>query len=987
MIKLEIKLRVGIVFFRQSYYKHMKNSLFILVLTFFVHSSISAQYPLVRNFSRIDYQAGKQNWCIVQDKDNKMYFANNEGLLEYDSNIWQLYPIANYTNIRSLMYDNKNRRLYAGAFNEFGYYEHNEQSLKLQYHSLINNIPQGERNFNEIWNICENGKEIYFQSDKKIFRSDENKNINIYPFQHKIEKTAVVYNSFIIASPQEGIWTLNHGMLLKLPNSDILKEKKVTEILPYEGTKILFVTALDGLFLFDGEKVIPYQIDLTDFLKENQVFCATIKNNKIAFGTVLNGVVIKDLITSTNTYVNTRSGLQNNTILSIKFDYDNNLWLGLDKGIDYVLINSPIKNLFNTNNLYGSGYTSLIKDDILYLGTNQGLYMTTYPPKNTPEPLQLNFIRHMQSQVWSLKEIDQTIFCGNDQGAFIIEQDKAIKIPEVNGTWTFKKLKKHPEYILACSYQGFCVLEKKAGMWQFSHYIKGFSESGGMFEEDENGDIWFGHWMKGIFRLKLDSTVSKFTQIDLYDHTKGFPSSHNNIICRIQNNILFSSENGFYKYNAQTNKIVPHPQMNKLFGEHTGSIRLYETPNKDIWSVSGTFIAMASHQGENNYILDSLSYKSLLDKLIIGFEHFNFINQNKILIGTEDGFSYINIGQPRSSDKKSKIFIRNLLSTNNKDTLLYSRCENEEQNLKYTISHELNSLRFDFVLPEYQDKQAVEYSYKLENYETKWSSYSTQNMKEYTNLKKGDYIFKVKGYNKIDGIISETSLKFTILPSWYETKTAFALYTMIAILLIYITGYYINKKSQTETLKIKTEKEKQLKEQKDHFLAEAKEKEKEIVNLKNQKLEYDLKHKSQELADSTMNLIRKNEILSEIGNDISSISEEIKKKEGVTIAYKKLQLILDNIRQNIAHDSDWKKFEQNFDIVYENYLKRLSERYPLLNTNDKKLSAYLKMDLNSKDIAPLLNMSVRSVETARYRLRKKLELGRDSNLTEFLQRF
>ena len=91
--------------------------------------------------------------------------------------------------------------------------------------------------------------------------------------------------------------------------------------------------------------------------------------------------------------------------------------------------------------------------------------------------------------------------------------------------------------------------------------------------------------------------------------------------------------------------------------------------------------------------------------------------------------------------------------------------------------------------------------------------------------------------------------------------------------------FYINKKSQSAALKIKREKEKQLKEQKEHFLAQAKEKEKEIVELKNQQLEYDLKHKSQELADSTMNLIRKNEILSEIGNDINAISEEIKKKK------------------------------------------------------------------------------------------------------------
>jgi len=93
-----------------------------------------------------------------------------------------------------------------------------------------------------------------------------------------------------------------------------------------------------------------------------------------------------------------------------------------------------------------------------------------------------------------------------------------------------------------------------------------------------------------------------------------------------------------------------------------------------------------------------------------------------------------------------------------------------------------------------------------------------------------------------------------------------------------------------------------------------------------------------------------------------------------------------NIRQNIENDNNWKRFEENFDLVYENYLKRLGEMYPELNVSDKKLSAYLKMDLSSKDIAPLLNMSVRSVETNRYRLRKKMGLDRDVNLSEFLQR-
>lgn len=136
-----------------------------------------------------------------------------------------------------------------------------------------------------------------------------------------------------------------------------------------------------------------------------------------------------------------------------------------------------------------------------------------------------------------------------------------------------------------------------------------------------------------------------------------------------------------------------------------------------------------------------------------------------------------------------------------------------------------------------------------------------------------------------------------------------------------------------------------------------------------------------------MNLIRKNEMLLEIMDTITKASHEIKSNSDSNGILSRLNKLERHIRQNIENDNNWKKFEENFDLVYENYLKRLGEMYPDLNTSDKKLCAYLKMDLSSKDIAPLLNMSVRSVETNRYRLRKKFDIGRDTNLSEFLQRF
>jgi DNA-binding CsgD family transcriptional regulator len=136
-----------------------------------------------------------------------------------------------------------------------------------------------------------------------------------------------------------------------------------------------------------------------------------------------------------------------------------------------------------------------------------------------------------------------------------------------------------------------------------------------------------------------------------------------------------------------------------------------------------------------------------------------------------------------------------------------------------------------------------------------------------------------------------------------------------------------------------------------------------------------------------MNLIRKNEMLTDIMGNISKASEEIKKNGDVNAVLTRLGKMERNIKQNIEQDKNWKRFEENFDLVYENYLKRLGDNYPELNMSDKKICAYIKMDLSSKDMAPLLNMSVRSIETNRYRIRQKLQLGREVNLSDFLQKF
>jgi len=959
----------------------MKKALLYLFI-FVWQTSALANHPMVRNFTRDMYKSGTQNWAIAQNSSNVMYFANNFGLLEFDGKNWTTYPIINGTNVRSVL-ATKDGRFYASSFNEFGYFK-KERNGRFGYYSLVNKSIVNPINSNELYNIIEGNKTIYFQSERCVYEYNGDTTIRL-PFNGKITTSAFVHNILFVASEQNGVFMLNGNLFVRIPGSEVLQQKKISAILPYRNNMVLFVTSFNGVYLFDGNTITLYNTGIDDFLKTSQVFCAATNGKQLVFGTVQRGIAIQNIEDRSVIYVNTFSGLQNNTVLSVKFDNLQNLWLGLDKGIDYVMLNSPMLNLFGNNNLYGAGYTSYLKNKTLYLGTNQGLYSTSYPLANGSLPVNLSLIKGMEGQVWSLAEIDNTLFCGDDQGGFIVRPNGTERIQGLPGTWTFKPLRNHPDLILGCSYQGLFLLKKTGSTWKLAHFIKGkFTESSPMFEEDSDGSVWFSHWQKGLFHLFFNADMDSIVKVDLYNGSNGLPSDRNNTLFRVGKDIVFSSIAGFFTFDRKTKRMVPNSKWNNLFVSPPNSVRLHESKTGDVWCVSGSFIGIAK-KTTKGYSMDSLSYRILQPKIIIGFEHFNFLDNNNTLLSTEDGFCWLDNRRGMPTSNTFKVFVRRVQVTN-KGMLEEEGSRKWHKTDGDIYSHNQNSLRFEFVAPEYRNAGLVTYSYMLENYDDEWSNFAVENIKEYTHLPKGHYTFKVRAKNELESTVAECTYVFTIEPAWYETKIALFIYFLMFLGALAGMLFLVNHRYKKGARDMEMQKEKELQEQKKHFDAETTEKKNEIKELKNQQLQYELRHKSQELASSTINLIRKNEILLEIIESLSKVSDDIKANNDSAAVLTRLQKMERNIRQNIENDDNWKRFEENFDLVYENYLKRLGDLFPDLSVSDKKLCAYLKMDLSSKDIAALFNISVRSVEMSRYRLRKKIDLDRDVNLVEYLQK-
>jgi hypothetical protein len=256
----------------------------------------------------------------------------------------------------------------------------------------------------------------------------------------------------------------------------------------------------------------PWATQANDFLKTYQLNNgALIANKYLAYGTILNGIVVIDTAGNLIQHINKASGLQNNTVLSLYTDSEQNLWAGLDNGIDRIEVNSPLYFYFDKTGKFGTVYSSIIFDNKIYLGTNQGLFYSDWVPENNNKLFQsfdFKLIPGSQGQVWELTLQDGRLLCGHNDGTYQVNGSTITKISAVTGGWTTKKLGQ--DKLIQGNYTGLVIFRKDAlGNWAFDHKVAGFGEPSRYVEQDNKGQIWVSHAYKGIYKLTLSADLKK----------------------------------------------------------------------------------------------------------------------------------------------------------------------------------------------------------------------------------------------------------------------------------------------------------------------------------------------------------------------------------------------------------------------------------------------------------------------------------------------
>jgi ligand-binding sensor domain-containing protein/DNA-binding CsgD family transcriptional regulator len=662
--------------------------------------------------------------------------------------------------------------------------------------------------------------------------------------------------------------------------------------------------------------------------------------------------------------------------------------MGLDNGIDYIKSSLPV-SIFNYNYNIETTYASVVNNDYLYVGTNQGLVVKKLTEISDISELSFDMIPNTEGQVWNLSVIDGTLFCGHTNGAFIIRETSAEQIYDGLGVWNFVKPSVDENTILSGTYDGIIKFRKTAnGKWQFNGKVEGINFSARDLTEDRIGNFWISHGYKGVYKVAMNSGFNEATTVKLYNDEHRLPAELPYFVHQINEQLFFSTRNGIYQYNMVQDNFLRPKNLNDFYDGLDLIYKLHQDQEGNIWYFTDTAAGIYKLLEDGTFVSISTPFKPLQNSLMASFSNLNVHDRNNIFIGTQDGLVHYNPNIEKNYKYDISAIIKQVyISDNQADSLWF---ENGSAQAKtnippsaFTLPFQYNNIRFQFSSNDMENSGTSEFKIRLLGFSDTWSDWNQSNDKEYTKLREGTYRFEVVTRNIYGNESNISGFNFTVKPPYYRSVLAYIFYAFVLLFtsvfsIIYVTRR-IEKARRHEKIKQQTKyQEKTQKLREENIIAEQ-----ELVRLRNEQLITNMKHKNKELANATYHIIQKNKVLNKLKNDLAGLSRKAKSE----LVEEELQKISHKIDRDINHEQNWKVFNKYFDDVHQEFMTKLKEKHPELTPKDLRLCGYLRMNISTKEIAPLLNISIRGVEISRYRLRKKLLLERDDNLIEYLINF
>lgn len=942
-----------------------------IVSTFFILLLLSlsptvcravAFMPIITNYTTKDYHAGLQNWALGQGRNGEIYIGNNTGLLCYDGYTWNKYQMPGNQIVRSLLVDGE--RIYVGSYEDFGYFSPNTYGT-LEYTSLWNQPENSETHNDEIWNILKVGDCFYFQSFSSWFKYD-GKTVTPHYTPHYLPLYFHVAHGRIYVQMINGDFCiLENDQYKPLIKRKDLNDDSVVALIPTAGGKMILCTEWHGLFDYDGKTLSPHPTNIDNALKSQQINRAVLipSDSTIVLGTIRNGIYAIDKSGKEKWHYDVNNRLYNNSVLRLFCDRDCNVWAALDIGAAMIHTGSPYSILIPERNYQSLGmvYGVNVFDETMYIATNQSAWLYSFADK-TIVP-----IRGTEGQNWHVSTFDSQILLGNNFGTKIITGTAAHNIPETetSSTCLRKCLINGQEVLIESSYYNFRIYRKVNGKWGFSHAIDGFSSPIRQFEVDHSGTIWAAHMSFGIYKVDLSKDLKK---VEKCVYIKSLSNKGNSTslmhVMKMRGRVVLSDSEKTYTYDDINKRIIPFTQLNSILNNGINTAV----------SIDDNLYWVTDHSGYYliRYTNDNFKLERFVPSTFFGVEC-NENNNNVYVDGNityfclNNGIGRLDMSAEKSVSKQKSVLTIGKVTSLSSDHLLHAM---PTSGSKKANEETWGDITFHLSYPNFS-YEPLQFCYHLTGNGLNLSSKSAEPFITYGSLRYGDYHFTASVRNADGKVLSSVDYYFHKPRPFYLSVYAWAIYLILASVIVY---FY----SRWHAAKMLRRRNKEFEEEKMKQEFKMLEQEHIIAQQRELLLEAELQVKSKELASLALDAVVQHKA-------VESLKEAmLDQKNKGSINQHDMDVILKQISGNLNDEEFWDIYHKNFDMIHKNFFRNLRKQYPTLTPSDLRFCALLRLNLSTKDIAQFTNLTIRGVETARYRLRKKFAIPEGSNIIDFL---
>lgn len=707
----------------------------------------------ITNYSNKTYDAGKQNWAIGESSDGILYFGNHEKLLEYDGKKWKSYSFPNYT-IRSLSYNERKKRLYAGGISEFGYFENNPIG-EFKYISLSDSIKKSI-DFKEIWSIHKIRDDIYFCSFSTIFRLNTQTNRLVQlATKNKLFYTFLADSKLFIHDRVEGLTILDTDSLKRFEWSKEFIGKYVFSV-DKTGIGYLISTFRNGVYLLNGNSLSLYS--KKDELITHKLNRALKTANYYIAGTRYNGIYIYDERMQIKSHVNSENGLNNN-IKAIHVSKSNYLWAATNNGISKINLNSPFKMFREIQDQEINVFDIIRFETKLYLATSKGVFLFD-------EENERYISTDISSKTRSFAIVRNTLFIGTESNFYSIKNGRT-KIISNDKIDVLKPSKFNSNMLILYSRSAseLQLFSFEKNILSIKHKIPLQSKVRTITEKSDN-EIWLGSGNNGLTKISYNEKTYEVEKVQFHD------TNISQVYTSLINDTLYLSTISDGLFKNIKNDVFEKVDLSKQIFKNAQFIE--ESADGRIW-----------FSGDHRYY-SARSFTDTTDLLYKPFLTLPKSNEHKIYIDPlKNGIVWFGEqGQLIRYDSNIKVdvdaafpvYVRKI--TLNADSVLFGGHHPINSKLTFSIDYTHEPIRFEYAAPFYTRSDKTTYSYKLNGFDNDWSEWSSETTKDYTGLYEGNYSFKVRAKNVYETISSIDTYSFTIMPPFYRTYYAYGFYLL-----------------------------------------------------------------------------------------------------------------------------------------------------------------------------------------------------------------